>query len=278
MRVLSIALLIMALAWTEASAAIRVDMQTAAAATADGKSMSVDDKGAAGLTVTGTFTATVTFEGSADGGTTWTALSCIRLSTVVATTTTTTTGQFVCNVGGLSHLRARVSAYTNGSVTVVGTPSMASTAGAGAGTSGLTFDANGNLNVNLNTLLSCEDQTNSLCMISGGAVRGTEGNIINSAVGDATSAAFALPTGYKTITGRITGAGAVAQVITIYGGTSSGMVAATSDVVCTITLSGTSGAAGTAYSCPPFIAPFLFYRVVTSGSSGTPTTILTASY
>ena len=125
-------------------------------------------------------------------------------------------------------------------------------------------------------LLSGEDQTNNLLMTSGGAVRGTEGNLINSAVGDATSAAFTLPTGYKTITGRITGAGAVAQVITIYGGTSSGMAAATSDVVCTITLSGTSGAAGTAYSCPPFIAPFLYYKAVTSGSSGTPTTILTA--
>lgn len=127
-------------------------------------------------------------------------------------------------------------------------------------------------------LLSGEDQTNNLLMVSGGAARGTEGNIINSAVGDATSAAFTLPTGYKTLTGRITGAGAVAQVITVYGGTSSGMAAVTSDVVCTITLSGTSGAAGTAYSCPPFIAPFLYYKAVTSGSSGTPTTILTASY
>lgn len=142
----------------------------------------------------------------------------------------------------------------------------------------LSCDTSGNLRVTIGTLLSGEDQTNNLLMTSGGAVRGTEGNLINSAVGDATSAAFTLPTGYKTITGRITGAGSVAQVITIYGGTSSGMAAATSDVVCTITLSGTSGAAGTAASCPPFIASFLYYEVVTSGSSGTPTTILTGSY
>lgn len=132
--------------------------------------------------------------------------------------------------------------------------------------------------VSLADLISGEDQTNNLLMTSGGAVRGTEGNLINSAVGDATSTAFTLPTGYKTITGRITGAGSVAQVITVYGGTSSSMAAATSDVVCTITLSGTSGAAGTALSCPPFIAPFLYYIAVTSGSSGTPTTILTGSY
>lgn len=139
-------------------------------------------------------------------------------------------------------------------------------------------DTAGNKPVTIGTLLSGEDQTNNLLMTSGGAVRGTEGNLINSAVGDATSAAFTLPTGYKTITGRITGAGAVAQVITIYGGTSSSMAAATSDVVCTITLSGTSGAAGTAYSCPPFVSPFLYYKAVTSGSSGTPTTILTGTY
>lgn len=132
--------------------------------------------------------------------------------------------------------------------------------------------------VNMATLFSGEDQTNNAIMTEGGVVRGTEGNLINSAVGDATSSAFTLPTGWKTITGRITGAGSVAQVITIYGGTSSSMAAATSDVVCTITLSGTSGAAGTAYSCPPFVAPFLYYKAVTSGSSGTPTTILTGSY
>lgn len=278
MRILAGVCLIVALVCGEAHAAIRVDMQTAAAATADGKPMSVDDKGAAGLTVTGTFSATVTFEASADGGTTWTAISCVRLSTLIPTSTTSTTGQFVCNVGGLSHLRARISAYTSGDVTVVGTPSMSSSAGAGSGISGLSFDANGNLNVNLATLLSCEDQTNNLCMTSGGVARGSEGNIINSAVGDATSAAFTLPTGYKTIKARITGAGSVAQVITIYGGASSSMAAATSDVVCTITLSGTSGAAGTAASCPPFIAPFLYYIAVTSGSSGTPTTILTGMY
>lgn len=142
----------------------------------------------------------------------------------------------------------------------------------------LSCTLSGALRVTLDTLLAGEDQTNNLLMTSGGVVRGTEGNIINSAVGNATSTAFQLPTGNKSITARITGAGAVAQVITIYGGTSSGMAAATSNVICTITLSGTSGAAGTADMCPPFVAPALFYIAVTTGSTGTPTTILTASY
>lgn len=171
----------------------------------------------------------------------------------------------------------RASAYTLAFVLCIGL-ALDALSQVGVGPGGFLFDVNGNLNVNINTLLSGEDQTNNLLMTSGGAVRGTEGNIINSAVGDATSSAFTLPTGWKTITGRITGAGSVAQVITIYGGTSSSMAAATSDVVCTITLSGTSGAAGTAASCPPFIAPFLFYKAVTSGSSGTPTTVLTGTY
>lgn len=148
----------------------------------------------------------------------------------------------------------------------------------GAQLRGFRFDVNGALKMTPATLYSGEDQTNNALMTEGAAVRGTEGNLINSAVGDATSAAFTLPTGWKTLTGRITGAGAVAQVITVYGGTSSSMAAATSDVVCTITLSGTSGAAGTALSCPPFIAPFLYYKAVTSGSSGDPITILTGTY
>lgn len=133
-------------------------------------------------------------------------------------------------------------------------------------------------NVTLSTLLSGEDQVNNLLQVSGGAVRGTEGNLINAAVGDATSSAFTLPTGSKSITARITGAGSVAQTIKIYGGTSSSMAAATSELLCTLTLSGTSGAAGTALMCPVITAPGLYYIAVTSGSSGTPTTILTGSY
>lgn len=163
-------------------------------------------------------------------------------------------------------------AFADGFVETTGTYSE------GAQIRGNRYDVNGALKTTLATLLSCEDQTSQLCRVSGGAVRGTEGNLINSAVGDATSSAFTLPTGSKSITGRITGAGSVAQTIKIYGGTSSGMAAATSELLCTLTLSGTSGAAGTALMCPVITAPILYYIVVTSGSSGTPTTIVTATY
>src|SRR3990167_8358365 len=61
----------------------------------------------------------------------------------------------------------------------------------------LICDTSGNLRVTLGTLFSGENQTYNLLETSGGAVRCTEGNIINSAVGDATSAAFTLPTGSK---------------------------------------------------------------------------------
>lgn len=143
---------------------------------------------------------------------------------------------------------------------------------------GFSFDLSGNLRTTLGTLLACEDQDNNLCTTSGGVVRGTVGNVVNGAVGDATSSAVAIPVGSKTIEAVITGAGAVAQVIKIYGGTASGMAAATSTLLCTITLSGTSGAAGTEDSCPVITANFLFYKAVTSGSSGTPTTVVTAMY
>lgn len=247
-----------------AQAATSTTLQSAVAVDGNGSAASVFDYGNVALQVTITGKASVNFEGSADSGTTYSALACRRGgSTAGDVSTTSSSGLFFCNATGITNIRTPVVGWQTGTVTVV-----ASVPGDSAGGAG----------VSLETLISGEDQTNNLLMTSGGVVRGTEGNIINSAVGDATSSAFTLPTGYKTFTGRITGAGAVTQTITIYGGTSASMSTTTSDIVCTIPLSGTSGGAGTGGSCPPFIAPFLFYKAVTSGSSGTPTTILTAGY
>lgn len=123
----------------DSHAATRTQMHTARAEVHSGTVMSVDDKGAAGITVTGTFVGTISFEGSADGGTTWSAKSCNRLATPGGATTTTSTGQFLCDVAGLSHFRAPVSAYTSGSITVTGTASNATTSG------GFLFDSAGNL-------------------------------------------------------------------------------------------------------------------------------------
>lgn len=235
-------------------------LQNAVAATGNGTAMTVTGYSTVGAELTISGSATVTWEGSVFA--TFVAIPCTNKTTGTSATTATASGSYTCDIAGLANFRARVSTFVSGTITANARATTASTANSGA----------------IDRLLPCEDELNNLCMTSGGVVRGTEGNIINSAVGNATSAAFTLPTGNKSITARITGAGAVAQVITIYGGTSSGMVAATSNVICTITLSGTSGAAGTADMCPPFVAPALFYKAVTSGSSGTPTTILTASY
>lgn len=129
----------------DSHAATRTTLQSAAAAVGNGTVMSVDDKGAAGITVTGTFVGTIAFEGSADGGTTWSAKSCNRLATPGGSTTTTSTGQFLCDVAGLSHFRAPVSAFTSGTITVVGTASNATTSG------GFLFDSAGNLVVSSGT-------------------------------------------------------------------------------------------------------------------------------
>ena len=260
-------------AWSLETIAPAAVLQNAATATGDGTALNVEGFNSVILTLTISATATVTFEtGQMDSA--WTAVKCVSIGSSASSTTATVTGLYTCGISGLSGFRTRISTYGSGTVTV---NARATTAVTNMAT-GFLFDSNGNLIMSLGTLISGEDQTNNLLMTSGGAVRGTEGNLINSAVGNATSAAFTLPTGSKSITARITGAGAVAQVITIYGGTSSGMAAATSTVLCTITLSGTNGAAGTADMCPVITAPVLFYIAVTSGSSGTPTTILTGTY
>lgn len=99
-------------------------LQSAAAATGNGETLTVGDKKDGGYAyvcfqVTGTFTATVTFEGTVDG-TNWVALEVASLG-VSATvgSTATEAGIFRALVKGLYQVRARVSAYTNGSVTVL---------------------------------------------------------------------------------------------------------------------------------------------------------------
>ncbi len=134
----------------DSHAATRTQMHTARAEVHSGTIMSVDDKGAAGITVTGTFVGTISFEGSADGGTTWSAKSCNRLATPGGSTTTTSTGQFLCDVAGLSHFRAPISAYTSGSITVTGTASNATTSG------GFLFDSAGNLVISPGVCLAGE--------------------------------------------------------------------------------------------------------------------------
>jgi hypothetical protein len=73
----------------------------------------------AGLQVSGTFSATVTFEGTVDG-TNWVGVPATNRNDGAAATTATAAGLFLVNCSGLQQLRARVSSYASGSVTVVG--------------------------------------------------------------------------------------------------------------------------------------------------------------
>ena len=94
------------------------------------------DKGAAGLTLSGTWTGTITFEGSADGGTTWTAINALPLNSTTAVTTTTGNGTWQINAAGLTTLRMRASATMTGSAIATITPSFASARSNGGGGGG----------------------------------------------------------------------------------------------------------------------------------------------
>lgn len=76
------------------------------------------DKGTAGLTIAGTWTGTITFEGSADGGISWTAIDAWPLGSRTAVTTATAVGQWQVNVAGLTTIRMRASATITGTANV----------------------------------------------------------------------------------------------------------------------------------------------------------------
>lgn len=69
------------------------------------------------IQITGTFTGTVTFEASIDG-ITYVALNMTPPNSVTPATTATAAGLWTGNVGGLAIVRARCSAYTDGTIVV----------------------------------------------------------------------------------------------------------------------------------------------------------------
>lgn len=96
-------------------------LQAAAAAEGNGtvldlSDMSLGPASHVALQVTGTFVGTVTFEGSVDG-TNFAAVH-VTDSGGTAAATATAAGIFQADVRGLDKLRARVSAYTSGAITV----------------------------------------------------------------------------------------------------------------------------------------------------------------
>jgi hypothetical protein len=104
----------------QAGAVTATTMQSAATGTGNGTSLDVSGMAVAALQTAGTFVGTVTFESSTDDSN-WIALSGENLATGAIVSTATVTNTVVgFRVAGIKSIRARISAYTSGSITVTG--------------------------------------------------------------------------------------------------------------------------------------------------------------
>lgn len=98
-------------------------------------------QGGATFTLTGTFSGTVQFEASGDGGTTWVALNVTPSNSSTAVSSATTAGTWQANVVGYTNVRERVSTYSSGTVVasiVVSTVSARGGSGGGGAPVSLT--------------------------------------------------------------------------------------------------------------------------------------------
>ncbi len=141
--VLLCALLLASPAWAALEEHQELLLQNAAAATANGADLSVEEYNTVGVELTISASATVTWEGSVFG--TYSAIPCTNKASGTAATTATATGLYQCDVSGLGTFRARVSTYASGTVTAYARSSTAvfasstSSGGGGAVTNAGTF-------------------------------------------------------------------------------------------------------------------------------------------
>ncbi len=96
-----------------------VTMQSAAAATGDGTAIVTADRAFLVVQVTGTFSGTITWEGTVDD-TNWVAVQAANLNDGSVATTATAAGLYSIAVAGLKQVRARVSTWVSGSITATG--------------------------------------------------------------------------------------------------------------------------------------------------------------
>lgn len=99
-------------------------MQTAAVATGAGTALDVTKPGSGGYDtlvaqVVGITTATITWQGTLDG-TNWASVQATPLATGTAAATATADGLYRINVKGLKKIRANITAWTSGTITVTG--------------------------------------------------------------------------------------------------------------------------------------------------------------
>ena len=92
--------------------------------------------GGATFTLSGTFSATVTFYGSGDGGASWQTIDVTPSNSSTQTTTATAPGIFQYNISGYTNLQILVTAYTSGTVIASIVPSHASAPGNSGGAGG----------------------------------------------------------------------------------------------------------------------------------------------
>src|ERR1035437_6129249 len=93
-------------------------------------------QGGATFTLSGTFSATVQFEASGDGGVTWVALNVTPSNSTTAATSATGAGSWQANVAAYTNVRERVSTYSSGTVVATLIESLASARAGGGGGGG----------------------------------------------------------------------------------------------------------------------------------------------
>jgi hypothetical protein len=119
-----------------------ITMHDAATATGNGTALDTSSStsaliGAAGIQITGVFSGTITFEVTYDRSN-WVAVMATNANDDVRSTTATTTGAYSVLLNGAVQVRARISSYSSGSITIKGRLtggliSRASSAGSGVG-------------------------------------------------------------------------------------------------------------------------------------------------
>lgn len=103
----------------EGDASEMLSMQNAAVATGNGTSIDVVGQAGVVVAVTGTFVGTITFEGSLDD-TNWFSVFAVKLGDGAIGSTATAPGLYRISCAALTSVRARVSAWTSGSITAKG--------------------------------------------------------------------------------------------------------------------------------------------------------------
>jgi hypothetical protein len=275
-----------------------VTMQNAATATGNGVILNVEGYPTAIIEIAAlTGAATVSIESSVTPpGVTalWSAQTCFLLDGTTSASSYTTTALFRCNTVGVKFLRARISTYGSGSVTVFGaaTP-LALGGGSGGGSGGSTitslgvstaapptlveganatfsFDPAGNVRMTMGTLLSGENQANNSIAVSGANVQQTL--VAGPISTNATSASNTLLTGSKSIEGILVcnAGGSTNCGITyeIRGSAVNNPGTTTGVSLCTVTIP--TGTATLSGACPGVITGnYSFYWIVTTGVAGT---------